>query len=980
MSQFVDPFAELQLDAPRQVTKSEALYTPEESLVRLDRVRRVLQARELDCLLFIAGVDSRDNLGCLQAVNYLLLGACGAELVTPLLLDEDFEDTIIAITKGGIRLYTTPTAGPKVTRIVAAWPCLELVALDRAAFKDQDAFEAHKMEEFKDFMADVGSVGVALSPNAQGAEGRRHMEVEKWPLIQSYALDSEGKRRFFTMAHSVVDVQEDMEQVYRTVGAHEVGVMSQAQGVLLTQHWQGVMQQLQSNARRGVSCLEAVPENLTTYFTYGAMRRAACLDAWGVSAPEMKFGMKTSSPDAHDEAYPLHATLEASDPQAPLSFARTVFLQAEHCSVEVFGTKSVFTNGIIPTSPPAEVEVRNMLRLSSLYAALGQTLQRLRTVCAEEKDFGRRGEADQNCVQDIFGKTCIECGVDLTALGVEDGVSALSVTLRPCDNAPYVSEQLPTSPPECTSLLYIRLHLRDIKGTEGSLLGGLLYGETVGRTEGHTLLLTEAIPWLNVARINGKGVQAEANVRRVLDRVVQKASLPPGDASHDAALKLFAEESFLPKALLCYMEPALGAHVYLPMKGAGGSTEVAGMQYCFADGVVFSDTAAGHLPPLLFRHHDVHIVVHNPLELDTPVTVVFTYGAAWTAWTPLAAAQRAAHAVDPEGSPDHCIVLLLKPGTQAKKEFVMKVLPAWRRAHEVEVVEVLDVKYTVHAKHAAYAEPKPQRKASHGLQVFEDVKDYKPFKKTDTSVKETKLQCLEKETVLATRALLAQFPSFPVFATTHHVASVAKHSVTMPRGLDAPTTAKPVTLMVDVVVGWFGVGKHKFVQHLHNVLSTMRASRRQAGEEDVECHVVANSIQDGVTFDPMLLYKQIREVAELPGQHRIIYTPPGCTPLPTLMHHLGQLSRKFPCLAVNSCTALLNGDYIYANNLSAPHHFQLLQGLTEQLTPGYLSQVLVTGAQTVGLTVNQIETFVKSLNNVCDVVFTTNDAVEGMLL
>ena len=52
----------------------EMSFTAVDSVVRLQRMQAVCKALDVDALLFVGGVDGRDNLGSVQALNYLLGG------------------------------------------------------------------------------------------------------------------------------------------------------------------------------------------------------------------------------------------------------------------------------------------------------------------------------------------------------------------------------------------------------------------------------------------------------------------------------------------------------------------------------------------------------------------------------------------------------------------------------------------------------------------------------------------------------------------------------------------------------------------------------------------------------------------------------------------------------------------------------------------------------------------------------------------
>eukprot|EP01063_Lacrimia_lanifica_P025781 TRINITY_DN3375_c0_g1_i1.p1 TRINITY_DN3375_c0_g1~~TRINITY_DN3375_c0_g1_i1.p1 ORF type:complete len:1250 (+),score=554.11 TRINITY_DN3375_c0_g1_i1:88-3837(+) len=987
--------------APRVVSKGEAAYTAVASLVRLGAVREVLVKRGLDALVFIGGVDSQDNLGCLQGINYLLLGASGAELATPLLLDETYEDTIVVLTKGGVRVYTTPVAGEKVARVAACWPGCELFSLDKRSFRDQDAFEDHKMLMFKQMLAGLPKVGVSV----QARDVKK--EVEKWPLIQSYALDEAGQRSFFTQAHDVASVFDDLAEVYDAVGAHDVAAIALQQGKLLAQHFNGLVQTLEMKGAAGKNApvvrkdfLALGPENLTTYYTYGAMRRQAALTRWGLKAPTMLIGAATAARDAAaaagaaaGEGHPrgddiLHATVEARDPQAPLVAARTLFLRpAAHPDIAGFGTRSEYTRGIVPPpSAVAEQQQADLALLEQLYVVLVRAADALKEHIGSSFHAARDADADAATARRLFAAAAAACGVDVAHYAEELDVS---VTLM--NFAPHIREPPANGRAEATArdlghcTVYIRLHLGGVtRKCDGAVIGGLLYGDTIAAADGEYIGLTQEIPAITATLLHKNDVLAQGNAARVMDKVQEIWACTPDDA---AAARL--NEGCPLKSYLATARHSDGGHLYLPMVGCGGGALLSGKHALFANGVVLNDRLAGSLSPLVFSEHAARVLVHNPLELDLPAVVAVEFTDAWAPWSCLAAAQRAAHRAHPDASPERALVLVFQPGTQAKRDFVMKVLPVWKRLGMYAAVSEIPLPLQQHLQYAKYTARRQPRVARNGLQMYSNVRDYKPFATPEAEVEESAVELVRKAHATSEAALAELHPAWQNFTLRRsEMSSVATDSAIDSTGamLVPPLAAEApdARVVVDVVVGSVGVGRHKFANHLRNVLQSMAAAQRKSGEDPMSVHVLSTR-SDGADasyeFDPMKLYKQVRGVAAQPGRHRIIYIPPGYTPTALVLHHfaiLAKVAEGSVSVALNAVTALIN-EHIYLNSLSAPHDFHFLPGLCDLLTNGYLSQALILAGNGTVLSVNQIERFLRAVNPTCALVYTQDDAVQGIL-
>ena len=51
--------------------------------------------------------------------------------------DDEMEDVMVLVHKGGVRLYCTPPCAPRLNTITAAWANCEVLLLDGKSFKDQ---------------------------------------------------------------------------------------------------------------------------------------------------------------------------------------------------------------------------------------------------------------------------------------------------------------------------------------------------------------------------------------------------------------------------------------------------------------------------------------------------------------------------------------------------------------------------------------------------------------------------------------------------------------------------------------------------------------------------------------------------------------------------------------------------------------------------------------------------------------------------
>ncbi|XP_038160578.1 uncharacterized protein C20orf194 homolog isoform X2 [Cyprinodon tularosa] len=171
-----------------------------------------------DGILCSLGLDSRFNLGCSELAKYLFFGLYewnlpNLEHALDDLPEEMQDDVIILIKAESVHLYCNPLNYSYLLPYVSHWRNLHLYCMTEAEYEDEEAAEEFKISSFVTMVQDCQRIGVAYS--CQGYIQKFDMfMVEKWPLIQSFALEGIGGGSFFTLKYEVVDMSEKLWQVY----------------------------------------------------------------------------------------------------------------------------------------------------------------------------------------------------------------------------------------------------------------------------------------------------------------------------------------------------------------------------------------------------------------------------------------------------------------------------------------------------------------------------------------------------------------------------------------------------------------------------------------------------------------------------------------------------------------------------------------------------------------------------------------------
>ena len=97
-------------------------FTPEDSAARLARVQAVAAESGVDGILFVGGVDGKDNLGSVQGLNYLLGGLSGYDLLErQRVVSPWLEDVVLFVTPDTVDVHVGPEAYETLRPVAAVW-------------------------------------------------------------------------------------------------------------------------------------------------------------------------------------------------------------------------------------------------------------------------------------------------------------------------------------------------------------------------------------------------------------------------------------------------------------------------------------------------------------------------------------------------------------------------------------------------------------------------------------------------------------------------------------------------------------------------------------------------------------------------------------------------------------------------------------------------------------------------------------------
>lgn len=262
--------------------RSVSMYTAADSYIRLAAIQRLVCSwQDVESLLLVLGVDSQSNEATRQLMGYLLFGLAGHQLFDTrslILSDETMEDIILFIGPDSVDLYCNPYNFPSLLSVVANWRGLQLHCLSKDQFKDEDLAEEFKIQHFIQMAHGIKKIGVPYGASTDF----NPMMIEKWPIIQSYALDDFGSGGFFTMHHEVVDVADRLIPLYTIVDVPSFTHLITWVLPSFEHQWKDLLAVVDVAGSTGIPSLseERIAEPFSVYYAHGQTQRTVEQEEW----------------------------------------------------------------------------------------------------------------------------------------------------------------------------------------------------------------------------------------------------------------------------------------------------------------------------------------------------------------------------------------------------------------------------------------------------------------------------------------------------------------------------------------------------------------------------------------------------------------------------------------------------------------------------------------------------------------------------
>ncbi|XP_047398006.1 dynein axonemal assembly factor 9 isoform X2 [Sciurus carolinensis] len=382
----MDVYPVHQLGLPRsRFPGSSGRASPSVSCNRLRQIQSILTQSSKsrpDGILCILGIDSRYNEGCRELANYLLFGLYNqntSDFEKTGFSEEVLDDLIILIKSDSVHLYCNPVNYRYLLPYVAHWRNLHFHCMTENEYEDEEAAEEFKISSFVDMVRDCSRIGIPYS--SQG-----HLQifdmfvVEKWPIVQAFALEGIGGDGFFTMKYELQDVSLNLWNVYSKMDPVSLENLLSEDLVAFEHQWTSFFANFDTEIPFLLELSESqAGEPFRSYFSHGMISSHITenspnrqpfvlfgnhstrenLNAGNFNFPSEGHLVRSTGPGG---SFAKHMVAQCVSPKGPLACSRTYFFGATHIPY-LGGSDKLRKNDKLPK------KTEQML-LSQIYAAV----------------------------------------------------------------------------------------------------------------------------------------------------------------------------------------------------------------------------------------------------------------------------------------------------------------------------------------------------------------------------------------------------------------------------------------------------------------------------------------------------------------------------------------------------------------------------------------------------------------------------------
>ncbi|XP_070539878.1 dynein axonemal assembly factor 9-like [Ptychodera flava] len=536
-------------------------------------------------------------------------------------------------------------------------------------YEDEEAAEEFKIYSFIEMVQGCPNIGIPYS--ARGHPQKFDpFTVEKWPVVQAFALEGFGGGGFFTMKHELVDVSEDVHHMYSMVDPVSLEMLVTEQVPLFERQWKSMLANIDVEHPSGLSQLaeSTVIEPLKSYYTHGHVSKTE--GEKNTKRPFALFGTKSEkhrleaarkmgtsdnfvvSQSGINGRHPTHMVCQAVSPRGPITCARTYFFSSGHIPYPVAGGAGDLMREKTDLSVLSRMYVE---AVNAVMMAIKTYTQSLRVKKAEAvlmETFKRGCETHKLPISSAFLSSREHIEFILEAVDLH----GQPVTLQEGQPCPLVK--------------VAQLSIFDVPSLEhkGKTLGSLTFSETFLESnlqviqpdnsvtiDSQYLILTDHVP----RYVSWAAAEEDLKLCQEVDSFVKDS----GESNYGKLLLNGEPAHMIGNKLLCIPDE--------------------GKMFIYERGLVFMHPRYG--PIVLPKSHMEKVHMFDGDSPSVVALLIITYKGSFWQWLPMQCQDK-----------EHTMIFALTPRTKAYRSFYSEVLSIWKESKEdpkLVILEELPEKY-----------------------------------------------------------------------------------------------------------------------------------------------------------------------------------------------------------------------------------------------------------------------------------------------
>uniref|UniRef100_A0A671N390 Uncharacterized protein n=1 Tax=Sinocyclocheilus anshuiensis TaxID=1608454 RepID=A0A671N390_9TELE len=288
-----------------------------------------------DGILCSLGIDSRYNEGCSELASYLFCGLYKHSHFDMEQIPDDFpeevlDDVIILIKAESVHLYCNPVNYGYLLPYVSHWRNLQLHCLTETEYEDEEVAEEFKISSFVSMVQDCRCLGIPYSSHGHVQKFDMFM-LEKWPIIQAFALEGIGAGVFFTMKYKLTDVSQRLWQVYSRLDPVSLDCLLKEDLQLFERQWSCLFSSMEIESALSMQELSeaqvAEVKSRQPFVLFGSHSTKEDLENYCFTFPSEGHQVRNTGPGG---GVAKHMLLQCVAPKGPLACARTYFFGSTH--------------------------------------------------------------------------------------------------------------------------------------------------------------------------------------------------------------------------------------------------------------------------------------------------------------------------------------------------------------------------------------------------------------------------------------------------------------------------------------------------------------------------------------------------------------------------------------------------------------------------------------------------------------------------